>query len=156
MNNSLRRSFSLSGALMVVAAMLASLGCGETYDLADRPPASGSAATGSPRPDTSVMDPLDVPVPVDADLPTLFAALLDTWRGLDQRVIDADRANDAMARIESIWAQAEPVIRSERPSALFGFGQAMDLARSAVERRRPADASKGLVILTNLVKTWPS
>jgi hypothetical protein len=156
MGISLHPHLEFGGALVVVAAMLATLGCGETYDLADRPAVSGSVATDTLSTATSVTDPLDIPIPADADLSTLFAALLDTWRGLDQRVIDGDRATDAMARLESIWAQTEPVIRRERPSALFGFGQAMDLARSAVERRRPADASKGLVILTNLVKGWPN
>ena len=100
------------------------------------------------------MDPLIAPIADDADLLTLFDEMLATWRGLDQRVIDANRAAEALSRLESIWAQAEPIMRRERPTALFGFQQAMDLARSAVDRRRPGDASKGLLILTNLTRNW--
>jgi hypothetical protein len=154
--NSYQRPIRLGGACLVVAALLTTTSCGETYDLADRPEAADSSATQADSTAAVAIDPLDIPIGTDLDLPTLFTALLDTWRGLDQRVIDANRAGEALDRLERIWAQAEPVIRRERPSALFGFGQAMDLARSAVERRRPADASKGLLILTNLVNNWPS
>jgi hypothetical protein len=156
MRTSPRPSIKLGGVLGLVAALLVANGCGETYDLADRPDAAGSTATGSISNLTTFTDPLDAPIDADADLLALFAALLETWRGLDQRVVDANRANDALARLENIWALAEPAIRLERPAALFGFGQAMDLARSSVERRRPADASKGLLILTNLVNNWSS
>jgi hypothetical protein len=136
----------------VVIAALISTGCGETYDLADRPERSQTPTPGAVA--TTLVDPLDVPIDMDADLLALFQEMLETWRGLDQRIIDANRAPDALIRLETLWAQAEPVIRQERPAALFGFTQALDLARSAVDRRRPADASKGLLILTNLVNNW--
>jgi hypothetical protein len=141
--------------VVIAISLLVAVGCGETYDLADRPNAAqGPGVSGPGVTPSSTVDPLDVPVAADADLPTLFAEMLASWRGLDQRVIDANRATDALARIESIWAQTEPVLRRERPTALFGFEQALDLARSAVERRRPADASKGLLIVTNLTRNW--
>jgi hypothetical protein len=141
--------------VVIAISLLAGVGCGETYDLADRPNATqGPGVTDPEVAPSSAVDPLDVPVAADADLFTLFAEMLASWRGLDQRVIDSNRATDALARIESIWAQTEPVLRRERPTALFGFEQALDLARSAVERRRPADASKGLLIVTNLTRNW--
>jgi hypothetical protein len=153
--NSSTRHKRISSALVVIATMLAVTGCGETYDLAESPERANSPMARPVSTETTLADPLDALIAADADLPTLFTALLDTWSGLDQRVIDADRATETLARLESIWSQAEPVIRRERPTALFGFGQAMDLARSAVERRRPGDASKGLLILTNLINNWP-
>jgi len=142
--------------LVVALTLSATVACGETYDLADNPTGTPSDATSESSPVTpsTISDPLQTPIPADADLPTLFAEMLASWRGLDQRVIDSHRATEALARIESIWALAEPELRRERPGALFGFEQALDLARSAVERRRPADASKGLLILTNLVRNW--
>ena len=142
-------------SVVISLSLLVTVGCGETYDLADRPNASQGPGVSDPEVTApATVDPLDVPVAADADLSTLFAEMLASWRGLDQRVIDANRATDALARIESIWAQTEPVLRRERPTALFGFEQALDLARSAVERRRPADASKGLLIVTNLTRNW--
>lgn len=143
--------------VLLCTTLLVTLGCGETYDLADRPEGAGFTAPatgGSGAAPISSVDPLTTPIASDADLPTLFGEMLASWRGLDQRVIDAHRATEALERIESIWAEAEPLLRSERPAALFGFQQALDLARSAVERRRPADASKGLLILTNLTRNW--
>lgn len=145
------------GVILIAVTFLITVGCGETYDLADRPEVAGPTAFSpdtSEDPPVSSMDPLTVPIAPDADLPTLFNEMLASWRGLDQRVIDSNRASEALDRIESIWAQAEPVLRNERPAALFGFEQALDLARSAVDRKRPADASKGLLILTNLTRNW--
>jgi hypothetical protein len=150
------------GALLIATSLLGVAACGETYDLADlaestavspnSAPSNNSASNTSP--DAVTVDPLIAPIADDADLLTLFDEMLATWRGLDQRVIDANRAAEALSRLESIWAQAEPIMRRERPTALFGFQQAMDLARSAVDRRRPGDASKGLLILTNLTRNW--
>jgi hypothetical protein len=133
-------------------SLFATAACGDTYDLADNP--SGPPSESSSVVPSTTVDPLQVPIPTDADLLTLFDEMLASWKGLDQRVIDSNRATDALARIEIIWAQAEPELRLQRPAALFGFQQALDLARSAVERRRPADASKGLLILTNLIRNW--
>lgn len=128
---------------LVLAAPLA--GCGETFDLADGPQGAAPVTT---------VDPLQVPIATDADLATLFDALLATWRGLDQRVTDGDRATEALARIESIWVQAEPLLRQDRPMMLFGVEQAIDLARTSVDRRRPGDANKGLMLLTSLIRDW--
>lgn len=103
--------------------------CGALADTTSRddPPVT-TAAPGS-------LDP-------DATLDELLSEMLVRWRGLDQRVIDGDAAAP-LARIEEVWALAEPIIRAEHQGALFGFQQAVDLARSSVTRTRPADASKG-------------
>jgi hypothetical protein len=143
--------------LLITISLFGATACGETYDLADLAdsgavsPNSGGSNISSAIAET---DPLLTPIADDASLTTLFDEMLATWRGLDQRVVDANRATEALSRLESIWAQAEPMMREERPTALFGFEQAMDLARSAVDRRRPGDASKGLLILTNLTRNW--
>jgi hypothetical protein len=145
------------GALLISVSLLGATACGETYDMADLAESAAVSPNSAPSqnsPTTPEVDRLLAPIATDADLLTLFDEMLATWRGLDQRVIDANRATEALSRLESIWAQAEPMMRLERPAALFGFEQAMDLARSAVERRRPGDASKGLLILTNLTRNW--
>lgn len=131
----------------VLAAVLALSACGETIDLRDTAPDTAPDAAPDAAPDdvgTGGADVVaaDADLPLDGDLDELLAALLASWRGLDQRVIDGDTA-EPMARIETTWAAAEPLVRADHPTSLFGMQQAMDLARSAVDRRRPADASKG-------------
>lgn len=135
----------LLAALMAVVLAAPLTGCGETFDLADGPQGAAPITT---------IDPLEVPIAADATLDVLFDALLASWRGLDQRVTDGDRATEALQRIDSIWAQAEPILRQERPMMLFGFEQAIDLARSSVDRRRPGDANKGLMLASNLIRDW--
>lgn len=111
--------------------------CGETIDLRDTADESSAATDDEAGDDTGSRPPA-----VDGGLDELLPSLLADWQGLDQRVID-NRATEPLARLETTWAVAEPLIRADHPSSLFGMQQAMDLARSAVERRRPADASKG-------------
>jgi hypothetical protein len=48
----------------------------------------------------------------------------------------------------------ERQIRAADPDDVFNFEQAIDLARSGVERRRPADASKGYKILVGVVDAY--
>ena len=123
----------------VLAAVLALSACGETIDLRDTASDTAPDDVGTGGADDVAAD---ADLPLDGDLDELLAALLASWRGLDQRVIDGDTA-EPMARIETTWAVAEPLVRADHPTSLFGMQQAVDLARSAVDRRRPADASKG-------------
>jgi len=129
----------------VLAAVLALSACGETIDLRDTDPdavsddADDADDAGTAGADVAAAD---AELPLDGDLDELLPALLSSLRGLDQRVSDGDTA-EPMARIETTWAVAEPLVRADHPTSLFGMQQAVDLARSAVDRRRPADASKG-------------
>lgn len=138
-----RATAGVSAVVAVVALTLSS--CAETVDLRDTAPDSGADSGAVSDADAgqvvTTFDP-DRPLPADATLADLFPMLLTSWRGLDQRVIDGD-ATDTLARLEATWAAAAPLVRADHPSSLFGLEQAIDLARSAVERRRPADASKG-------------
>lgn len=135
-----RRSAALAAALAALAVPTV-VACGETIDLRDQ------EATTVPEPEAAPPD--TAAVPADGSLHDLLPLLVDSWRGLDQRVIDEDAA-EPMARIEQIWALAEPQLRADHPATLFGYQQAVDLARSAVDRRRPADASKGYRLVIEL------
>lgn len=124
------------------AVVLVLLGCGETFDLADQT-------------ETTISEPevpsFDTPFPDGAGVDELLPAMLESWRGLSERVIQSDREREALERIQAAWRAAEPQLRVERPEVLFGFEQAVDLATSAVERRRPADADKGFRLAVDLV-----
>lgn len=139
-----------TGALLVGAALIAGAACGETVDLAD-------VATTTP---SGVVAGVEAPTPIDDPLPdgddtvAVLEAMLRTWLGLGDRVIERERADDARDRIVELWRIAEPTVRAERPELLFGFQQAVDLAVSSVDRRRPADASKGYQLALNLVADY--
>ncbi|MEX2625818.1 MAG: hypothetical protein WD225_02980 [Ilumatobacteraceae bacterium] len=134
------------GRTAVTATILVALvgpvisACGETIDLREQEVADDAGEPGA-SPDT--------PLPGDGTLDELLPILIERWHGLDQRVIDGD-ATHPLERIEEVWSLTEPIIRSDHPSTLFGYQQAVELARSAVERRRPADASKGYRLVIEL------
>ena len=75
-------------------------------------------------------------------------------RDLDERIIADDEAASTMARIDQLWDVAERRIRADDPDDVFNFEQAIELARTGVERRRPADASKGYKIVTDVIDAY--
>ena len=128
----------------LIAISISTSGCGLETDRGGRAAAEQAVDDADATPQHS-----GNPVGPDTPLDELLAEMLDRWRGLDQRVIDED-AVAPLAAIEEVWALAEPIIRADHQGALFGFQQAVDLARSAVERTRPADASKGYRLARDL------
>jgi len=118
--------------------------CGTTYVDSDItvPDTSPSATTTLP------------PVDPDAPLDDLFAEIELLMSDLDERIIDERGHVETFARIEELWTVAERQIRAADPNDVFNFEQAIELARSGVERRRPADASKGYKILVDVVDAY--
>jgi hypothetical protein len=102
--------------------------------------------------DTGVTTTLP-PIRSDASLVALVGDLADSMRHLDEQVIEGDIDEATLARIEEIWVVAEPLAREFSVDMVFGLEQSVDLARTAVERRRPADASKGYKIVAALLAT---
>ena len=127
-----------AGALLTAAAILA--GCGTTFVEADdpvRPSTSGASE--------STTAPLSTDTPTDE----LFDTIENRLRGLDQEIIDDEAAAAAsLERIEDAWAIARP--RIDDDTDLFNFEQALELVRTGVERKRPADASKALKIFAEV------
>lgn len=121
-------------------------GCGETYDLADT-----SATTETT--DTVAVETMPV-VGTDSSTEELLDALISQWQGLDDAAIDADRP--AFERLQEIWILLETRLRTERPELVYGFEQALALAESALDFRRPADASKGYAIAARLAGQYES
>jgi len=118
----------------------------------------GLAACGATTIDTSATTaPADAsttttePLPADAGLAELLPLLVATMAPLDEQIVENQGDETTLERVEAIWDLAEPIMREEQPELLFGFEQAVGLARSGVERRRPADASKGYKLVVDLV-----
>lgn len=126
--------------------MVVLAGCGETYI------------------DTSLLDEASTTTSVPAEpskpetAPTERSAVLDRIDDALDRLSDAvaedpELASELLADIEAGWSSIEEDVRSQFPAQLFGIQQAIDLARSSVTRKRPADASKAWKILRDVVPT---
>jgi hypothetical protein len=95
-------------------------------------------------------------VAADTPLRELLTELRSTMRSLDEQVVEGEGDDATLEHIDAIWRVAEDKVHDERPDLLFGFQQAITLARSGVERRRPADASKGYLLVVPLVEDYVS
>ncbi len=106
--------------------------------------------------DTSPTATTTTLVPVDANAPVaeLLAEIETLMFDLDERIIEEDGQFATFDRIEELWVAAERQIRRNDPDDVYNFGQAIELARTGVERRRPADASKGYKILTDVIDAY--
>ena len=80
-----------------------------------------------------------------------LAALESELARLSERIIEREGDVDALARIEAIWAVLRVDLEREREELVAGFTAVVELARSAVERRRPADADKARLNATALI-----
>ena len=84
------------------------------------------------------------------------AELLDEWQVelavLSARLVDNEGGTPALARIELLWDTVRPEIEAGHPDLTPGFEAVMGLTRTAVERRRPADADKASKQLRDLIE----
>lgn len=137
---------SLRHAGAVALAAVLTLGaCGTTYvDTDITVPDTGSDVT------TTTFPAVDPAAPI-ADLLAEIELLMSD---LDERIIDQRAQVETFQRIDELWFAAEAQIRAADPNDVYNFQQAIDLARSGVERRRPADASKGYKILVEVVDAY--
>ncbi|MDG2234501.1 MAG: hypothetical protein P8L16_11780 [Ilumatobacter sp.] len=105
---------------------------------------------------------IDGGVIVDGDAPSTTIALTGSatdllpemsieMSRLGSQVAEGGDDNATLARIEQIWERIRPEIERDRPELLNGLGATIVMARTAVERTRPADADKAFSLLTDLV-----
>ncbi|HUF96534.1 MAG TPA: hypothetical protein VMM60_00295 [Ilumatobacter sp.] len=133
----------VAGALAVVLAYTSLAACGETY-------IETSVTTAAP----SVIVTTTAPVDPDASVAELLTEMTDLMLGLDFEISDGRDAQGVMARIESLWDAAEPTVRATELDSAPDFDQALELARTGVDRHRPADASKAYKILADVVSAY--
>ena len=129
-----------------VAAVLTLGACGTTYiDTSKTTPPSIDNTT------TTL-----APVSDETPLPSLLDDIQALMQHLDEQIVDDERVPDTIARIDELWAVAEQKIRDRDPDNLFPFQQAIDLAHSGADKRRPADASKGYKVLIAAIAAHPA
>ena len=130
-----------------VAAVLTLGACGTTYiDTAITVPDT------SPDASTTTLVAVDPDAPLDDLLGEIEVLMID----LDERIIDRRDPEGRLTRLLETWRAAESQIRRNDPDDVYNFQQAIDLARSGVERRRPADASKGYKIIVDVIADYLS
>jgi hypothetical protein len=130
---------------VALAAVLTLGACGTTF-------VDETVATIDTSPDatTTTLPAVDP----DTDLTELLAEIEGLMFDLDERIIEGEGADVALAQIDERWRIAERQIREADPDDVFNFEQAIELARTGVERRRPADASKGYKIIEDVIDAY--
>lgn len=83
----------------------------------------------------------------DRSTDELTADISNLMFDLDQRIIDNDGERSTLEQIEARWAELKPRLEGDDR---YRYGQAIEFAQTAVDRNRPADASKGYKILRDL------
>lgn len=131
--------------VLALAAVLTLGACGTTYiDSEVTVPDTAPDAT------TTTLPPVDPDAPLAELLTEIEILMVD----LDERIIDQRGQAAVLSRLEDVWQAAEGQIRANDPDDVFNFEQAIELARTGVERRRPADASKGYKIMTDVIDAY--
>lgn len=134
----------LRGAYLIAAVALLGA-CGDTY--------IETSATTSPEPVVvTTLAPVDPATP----LPDLLDRIGSLMLHLDEQIVAGDGHTATLARIETLWQAAEPQIRETHLDAIYDFEQALTYARTGVQRRRPADASKGYKVWLDVVAALPA
>lgn len=134
-----------AAGVFALAAVLTLGACGTTYVDSDI-----TVPDTSPDATTTTLPPVDPEAPLDELLAEIELLMSD----LDERIIDERGHVETFGRIDELWTAAERQIRAADPNDVFNFEQAIELARSGVERRRPADASKGYKIFVDVVDAY--
>ena len=129
------------GPVLVITVLLGAAACAETTVEPAATAVSGSASAST----------TFIPHGTTVELLDQMAA--ETGE-LSDLIIAGDGEDEALGRIEARWAQVEPVVEDERPELDQGFDTVMDLLRTAVERRRPADADKAHNNLLVLIRAY--
>jgi len=151
---------ALGGALMLSA-------CATTVN--DPEPAAGGPTTVDvtnvpvgAEPALESGEPIEGGVIVDANTPETTVALTGSasdllpemaieMSRLSELVVQSEGDDEALETIVQIWDRIRPEIAADRPELVNGIGTTVDMARTAVERTRPADADKAFKLLTDLV-----
>lgn len=81
----------------------------------------------------------------------LLAQLVDEGSGLSETIVDNEGQRELMGRLDTLWQAARAGVESEHPELLDAFDRSVAMLQRGVDRRRPADADKGLDNLVTLV-----
>lgn len=141
---SLRRLIYSRIVIVVTASMLVMTGCATEVIELNAPAATAEGEVAQdPNPEISANATLDeLRVILSSEFAALSAAVFDSNR---------DLARIHLQRINTAWGFMEPLIAAKfgelAEQINYDLRRVVDLARSAVERNRPADADKAILFL---------
>jgi hypothetical protein len=89
----------------------------------------------------------------NGDRGELLSQMLQNAAGLGASIVAKDKAatSERLANIESIWIALEPQLKELPNDLATDVGRIVDLLRSAVNKKRPADADKALRFLSLVI-----
>ena len=73
---------------------------------------------------------------------------------LSSEISDDGDEDETIDRIQKNWAAIENEVREDRPDLVDGIQTTIDMAQTAVDRNRPADADKAFSLLTDFVDSY--
>lgn len=167
---STRGSAARRWTLCVTVGALTLAACGTTVDEDDGTTRLSEAElTGGDGRELAEDDltPLDDAVVVDSEVPATTepiagsAADLLPEMGVDMSRLSGEIVGDTdgdedetIARIEASWGAIRDEIEATRPELVNGIQATVDMARTAVDANRPADADKAFSLLTDLIDAY--
>ena len=135
----------------VVLAILVLGSCATTVEDRPRADANPTPISGGVIVDDSVPA---TTIPVEGTATDLLPEMAAEMSRLGGLIVGDGDAEASLARIQQIWETIEPEIKQVRPGLVNGIGATVELAVTAVERTRPADADKAFSLLTDLVDAF--
>lgn len=136
-----------------ISAALVALALGACATVVDEEPAPGEDVPLEPGTIVDADTP-EITVPITGSPAELLPEMATEMSRLGSQIADGDGDGATLARIEELWAAARPEIEASRPELLGGIDTTVDMSRTAVERKRPADADKAFRLLTDLVDNY--
>lgn len=87
------------------------------------------------------------------DIPELLGQLLENTQGLGSAIVAKDKADTAekLRNVESIWVALKPQLLELPNDLATDVERIVNLVRSAVNKKRPADADKALRFVSLIV-----
>lgn len=87
------------------------------------------------------------------DIPELLGQLLENTQGLGSAIVAKDKAVSAekLRNVESIWVALKPQLLELPNDLATDIERIVNLVRSAVNKKRPADADKALRFVSLIV-----
>jgi hypothetical protein len=133
-------------AVVAVVAALTLSACAETVVEVDQPAAAVEAGTDTTAPTTTL--------PIAGSAAELLPEMATLMSQLSSMISAEGDERSTLLEIEAIWVVARPEVEETRPELLSGIDTTVEMARTAVQRVRPADADKAFSLLTDLVDRY--
>ncbi len=150
------------GALLLVGCATTTVDDSDPTDSLSEAELTGGEGRELTDDDTSQLDPGEIvdpstpatTIPIEGSASDLLPEM-----GIDMSRLSAEIAGDGdedatIDRIEASWAAIQDEVEATHPELAPGIQVTVDMARTAVDANRPADADKAFRLLTDLVDSY--